>query len=70
MGIKECTCDEEHWVMYGSVELLHCTPETNIALYVYTGIKINKNVSMKTLKYSREIFQKTFKDSQPLIEDI
>ena len=31
---------DEHWVMYGSVESLYCTPETNITLYVnYTGIK-------------------------------
>ena len=38
-GIKECTCDK-HWVMYGSVESLYYTPETNITLYVnYTGIK-------------------------------
>ena len=39
MGIKECTCCDEHQVLYGSVELLYCTPETNITLYVnYTGI--------------------------------
>ena len=27
-------CCDEHWVMYGSVESLHCTSETNITLYV------------------------------------
>ena len=34
MGIKECTCRDEHWVLYGSVESLYCTPETDITLYV------------------------------------
>ena len=39
MGIKEGTCDK-HQVMYGSVESLDCTPETNITLYFnYTGTK-------------------------------
>ena len=39
MGIKEDTCDK-HPVMYGRVESLCCTPETNITLYVnYTGVK-------------------------------
>ena len=28
-GIKEGTCCDEHWVLYGTVESLHCTPETN-----------------------------------------
>ena len=41
MGIKEGTCRDEHRVMYGSVESLHFTPETNIApLVSETGIKI------------------------------
>lgn len=40
MGIKECTCHDEQWVMDGSVESLYCTPETNRTLHVtYTGIK-------------------------------
>ena len=30
--IKEDTCDE-HWVMYGTVQSLYCTPETNITLH-------------------------------------
>ena len=30
----EGTCHDEHRVMYGSVESLYCTPETNITLYV------------------------------------
>lgn len=33
MGIKEGTGDE-HRVMYGSVESLYCTRETNVTLYV------------------------------------
>ena len=33
MGTKEGPSDE-HRVMYGSVESLYCTPETNITLYV------------------------------------
>ena len=40
MGTKECTCCDEHQVMYGSVESLYCTLESNITLCVnYTGIK-------------------------------
>ena len=47
MGIKECTCHDEHRVMCGSVESLDCTPETNITLYVnYTEIKI-KTIKIK-----------------------
>ena len=34
MGMKECICQDEHQVMYGSVESQHSKPETNIALYV------------------------------------
>ena len=33
MRIKVCTCDD-HCVMYGIVESLYNTPETNITLYV------------------------------------
>ena len=33
IGIKESTCDE-HWGLYGSVESLYCTLETNISVYV------------------------------------
>ena len=32
-GDKEYTCDE-HWVICGIAELLYCTPEANITLYV------------------------------------
>ena len=43
MGIKEDTCCDEHWVIYGTVKSLYCTPETNVILYIsYTGIKIKK----------------------------
>lgn len=39
LGIKEGTCDG-HWVMYGIVESLYSTTETNTTLYVNcTGIK-------------------------------
>ena len=30
MRIKEGTCCDEHQVMYGIVESLYCTPETNL----------------------------------------
>ena len=40
-GVKEGTCCDEFWVMYGNVESLYCTLETTVTLYVnYTGIKI------------------------------
>ena len=49
MGIKEDTCCDEHWVMYGSIESLHCTPKTNVKLYVnYTGIKIREKNENKS----------------------
>ena len=36
----EYTYLDEHWIIYGTVESLYCTPETNIMLYFnYTGIK-------------------------------
>ena len=39
-GIKEGTCHDDHWVMYGIVTSLYRLPETKITLYVsYTGIK-------------------------------
>jgi len=34
MGMKECTCCDEYWVLYVSDESLDSTPETSIALYV------------------------------------
>ena len=38
-GNEEYTYHNEHWVMYGTVESLYCTGETNITLYVnYNGI--------------------------------
>ena len=41
-GHQECTCLDEHWVMYGTVGSLYYTPESNITLYVnYAGIKLN-----------------------------
>ena len=40
MGIKKYTCCDEHEVMYGSVESLYCTPETNIMYVNYTGTKM------------------------------
>ena len=40
-GDQECTCHDEHWVMYGIVESLYCTQETNITLNISdTRIKI------------------------------
>lgn len=41
MGIKECTCPEEHQVLCGSAESLYCTHETNIILPV--NWNLNKN---------------------------
>ena len=33
IGIKECTCCDEHRVLYGRVESLYCTPQTSITLH-------------------------------------
>ena len=42
MAIKEYTCLDEHWVLYGSVESLYCTPETNVNNTVcYLELKLN-----------------------------
>lgn len=39
-------CDE-HWILYLSVELLHCTPETNI-LCMLTDWNLKKNLKSST----------------------
>ena len=46
VGIKECTCCNEHKVLHGGVESLHCTPETNITLYANWNLKTNKKVNI------------------------
>lgn len=46
LRIEECTCSDEHWVLFESVESCCCTPETIITLYVdYIVIKIEKRNS-------------------------
>lgn len=48
IGEKECTCLLEHWIMYGAVGSLYCTPKNIIALYVnYTTKKMLKNANMR-----------------------
>ena len=32
--------NDEHWVLYGSVESVYSTPETNITLYVNWNLTI------------------------------
>ena len=34
IGDGECSCCDEHWVMYEIVESLYCIPETSITLSV------------------------------------
>ena len=34
MGIKECKCWDEHWVLYTTNESLNTTSKTNDVLYV------------------------------------
>ena len=34
MEIKESTCPDEYREMFGNVELLYCTFEINITLYI------------------------------------
>ena len=54
MKIKECTC-EEHEVMYGSVESLYCTHETNIIFYVsYTGTYFFKDLFIHERQRKRQ----------------
>ena len=51
IGIKEGTGHHEHRVKRGSVELLYCTPEANVTLYVnYTGIKIKSKNKINKIK--------------------
>lgn len=41
LGIKDCTCHSEHWIIYRLVGFLFCTPETIIIqCAIYTRIKI------------------------------
>ena len=56
MGIKKCTFCDKHWVMYGIVESLYCTSETNIILCVnYTGIKFFKKERHKGRMHKNRI---------------
>ena len=52
MGIKEGTWNE-HRMLYGSIKLLYCIPETNITLYVNWNLNKNleekKNIDLYTL---------------------
>ena len=50
MGIQEGTWSEEHQVLYGSVQSLHCTPETNITLYVNWNLNKNLKLQKKTTR--------------------
>ena len=40
MGIKECTCIDEHWVVNGIVK--YCTPETNNTVLTILELKLKK----------------------------
>ena len=42
MGIAGYTCCVEHCMLYGSVESLNSTPETNITLSVNWNVNKNK----------------------------
>ena len=42
MGIKEGTCHDEHWVLYGRGDSLYCTPETNITLLTIQEVKLKQ----------------------------
>ena len=54
MGIKECTSCDEHQILYGSIESLYSTPETNITLYV----NWNLNKSFLRNQIHKEIMYK------------
>ena len=34
-GVKECTCPDEHQVIYASVGALYCTPDTVLIILQY-----------------------------------
>lgn len=42
MGVKDCTCHDEHVVMYGNGESLYCMPEP-ILHCMLTKWYLNKN---------------------------
>ena len=42
MGVKECPCPDEYFVVYRSAESLYRTLETNITLHV-SNWNLNKN---------------------------
>lgn len=49
-GDQECTYCDEHWALYGSVESLFFTPETNITLHANRNLNKNlkKNLRVKS----------------------
>lgn len=55
-GIKECAACDEHQVLYGLVETLYGTPETNINLELKEKHKIKrkgkKNSGVKISKFT------------------
>ena len=53
MGIKEYTCCDEQWVIYGDVGSLYCTPETNITLLL-TNWNLSKNFFKKSQKATKQ----------------
>ena len=45
MEFKECSCRDEHRVLYGSIESVYCTPEIKITPYVIWNL--NKNFKLQ-----------------------
>lgn len=59
ININQTYCD--HFAMYTNVESLHCTPETNMLLYLQLK---KKNVREETEKRVKELQQQ--KDAQEM----
>lgn len=66
MGIKEYTCHDDHWAIYGIAEPLSCTPETNITLYV--NWNSNKDLKKQRDQIERETREKNAKYKIKLME--
>ena len=56
MGMKECTCRDKHWVMYGSAESLYVHLKLTYSPYMLTIWNLNNKTILKFCRCYRQVF--------------